>query len=224
MPDLSLTHETIPARAGSPPYPGLILLHGLGSNERDLLQISPGLDPRPYAVSARGPLKHRWGGYAWYDLDQHGPGLGSKSIESALALLRKFLDEVVDAYSIDPRRLYVGGFSMGAAMAGALALLEPERVAGAIMISGYLPPDSDNRYRGHEAVGHPFFQAHGTLDEVVPIVYARQTRDYLQTTAVDLTYREYPIAHTVSFEELLDLAAWFNGVLNAGEPQREAAS
>jgi phospholipase/carboxylesterase len=108
-------------------------------------------------------------------------------------------------------------------MAGALALLEPERVAGAIMVSGYLPPGGEHRYRGQEATGHPFFQAHGTLDSVVPLVAARQTRDYLRAhTAVDLTYREYAIGHTVSMEELLDLAGWFGGVLDAADVTREA--
>src|ERR671939_240288 len=102
MPDFTLIHEIAPARAGSPPYPGLILLHGLGSNELDLLQIAPGLDPRVYAISARAPLERRWGGYMWYDLEQHGPGLGSESIEAALDLLRRFLDEVIAADPLDP--------------------------------------------------------------------------------------------------------------------------
>lgn len=151
----------------------------------------------------------------WYDLERHGPGLGSESIEEALRLLERFLDEVIDAYRIDPRRLYVGGFSMGAAMAGALGLLYPETVAAAIMVSGYLPPDPDRRYRSEAATGHPFFQAHGTNDPVVSIDYARQTRDFLLQTPVDLTYREYPIGHEVSLPELQDLADWFSGVLDA---------
>jgi phospholipase/carboxylesterase len=215
MTDLSLTHRTHPARAGAPPHPGLVLLHGLGSNELDLLSMAPAIDPRAYIISARAPLSYRWGGYMWYDLEQHGPGLGSESIESALQLLERFLTEVIEAYPIDPERLYVGGFSMGAAMAGALGLLYPERAAGAIMVSGYLPPDGQGRYRMEAAVGHPYFQTHGTNDPVVSIDYARQTRDFLLQTPVDLTYREYPIGHEVSLPELQDLAAWFSRVLDS---------
>jgi phospholipase/carboxylesterase len=174
----------------------------------DLHMVATQLDTRIFAISARAPQPYPWGGYMWYDLDE-GPGLGGAGIEASLDLLRSFIGEIVENYPIIPRRLYVGGFSMGAAMAGALALLEPERVAGAVMISGYLPPPApDRQYRTADAKGHPFFQAHGTLDGVVSIEYARQTRDFLQRSPVDLTYREYPIGHEVSYEELMDLAAW----------------
>ncbi len=212
--DFALTHRALPARAGSGPHPCLLLLHGLGSNELDLLSMAPELDPRVFTISARAPFAYRWGGYMWYDLEQHGPGLGSASIERGLDLLRRFVGEVVEAYPVDPKRLYVGGFSMGAAMAGALALLEPETISGALMTSGYLPPDQRRRYRGQDAAGHPIFQAHGTYDPVVPIDVGRRTRDYLQRSPVDLTYREYPIGHEVSLDELRDIAAWLSDVLD----------
>lgn len=215
MPELSLIHRTQPARSGSPPYPGLVLLHGLGSNELDLLSMAPVIDPRTYIISARAPLSYRWGGYMWYDLEQHGPGLGSESIEAALQSLERFLQEVIESYPIDSQRLYVGGFSMGAAMAGALGLLYPEKVSAGIMVSGYLPPDPGDRYRTAAAAGHPYFQAHGTNDSVVSIDVARQTRDFLLGTPIELTYREYPIGHEVSLPELQDLAAWFAAVLDS---------
>jgi phospholipase/carboxylesterase len=88
-------------------------------------------------------------------------------------------------------------------------------VAAAIMASGYLPPDPDNRYRAAAAAGHPFFQAHGTNDPVVSIDFARQTRDFLLQTPVELTYREYPIGHEVSLPELQELAAWFAAILDS---------
>jgi phospholipase/carboxylesterase len=208
MTDLSLIHLSRPAAAGDAPYPGLVLLHGLGSNELDLHGIATQLDPRFFAVSARAPYPYEWGGYAWYDLAE-GAGLGSPQIEASLRQIRDFLVEIVDAYPIDPHRLYVGGFSQGAAMAGATALLHPDLAAGAIMISGYLPPpDSEHRYDADAAAGHPFFQAHGTLDQVVPLTYAWQTREFLERTPVALTYREYPIGHEVSLAELQDLSSW----------------
>lgn len=100
-------------------------------------------------------------------------------------------------------------------MAGAMALLFPDRIAGAIMVSGFLPPDASGRYRTGEAAGHPFFQAHGTMDPVVPLAYAQMTRAYLRATPVDLTYQEYPTGHTVTPEELLDLGVWFSNILDA---------
>lgn len=210
MTQLSLIHRTRPATAGKGPYPGLVLLHGLGSNELDLHMISQQLDPRIFAISARAPLENPWGGYMWYDLAE-GPGLGGRSIESGLERLQRFLDEVLQTYPIDPSRLCTGGFSMGAAMAGAVALLRPDRVTGAVMISGYLPPPSRERhYPSSGAAGHAFFQSHGTFDRVVSIDDARRTRDFLVQHGVALTYREYPIGHEVSLEELRELASWLD--------------
>jgi phospholipase/carboxylesterase len=221
MPDLSLIHCTVPARHGSAPHPALILLHGLGANELDLLSFAHVMDPQVFAISARAPYSY-YTGYMWYDLDRDGPGLGSESIERSLKLLHRFLGGAMEAYPIDPTRVFLGGFSMGAAMAGAMALLEPERVAGVIMASGYLPPDAGGRYRGQDAADHPIFMGHGTLDPVVPVQYARMTRDYLRGTPVELTYREYEIGHEVSVEELTHMASWLSAALARNRPSIQA--
>jgi phospholipase/carboxylesterase len=214
MTELSLRHRVRPSTSRLAPNPGVLLLHGLGSNEEDLHSIAPFLDHKIVVISARAPLNHRWGGFSWYDLDGEGPGLGGATIDRTLNLLASFIGEIQSAYDIDPTRLYVGGFSMGAAMAAALLLLFPERIAGAVIISGYLPPDIDPpRYRVSEVAGKPVFQAHGTNDSTGPLHAAHMTRDYLRKTSVDLTYREYAVGHSVSHPELNDLAAWFDNVL-----------
>jgi phospholipase/carboxylesterase len=212
MTDFSLVHRTRPA-AGGGPHPALLLLHGLGSNEMDLHMLATQLDPRLYAISARAPFGQPWSGYRWYDLAE-GPGRGGLSIEASLDRLVRFLTEIAARYPVDPERLYVGGFSQGAAMAGALTLTEPELIAGTIMISGYLPPPAPSHpYNLAAAVGKPVFQAHGTGDPVVLPAWARQTRDFLRGVPVDLTYTEYAIGHEVSVEELADLAAWLDSRL-----------
>jgi phospholipase/carboxylesterase len=222
MATFSLIHRLQPARRGAPPHPGLLLLHGRGSDENDLLALAAELDPRLFTVSARAPFRFPWGGYMWYDLEANMAGRPSQeSIQASLDRLRRFLDEIVAAYPIDQQRLYIGGFSMGAAMAAALALLEPKRLAGAIVLSGYLPLHTALPYRPQEAAGHPFFQAHGTFDPVLPVQLARLTRDYLTQTPVDLTYREYPIGHEVGDQELRDLAAWLTSVLDVQEPETQ---
>lgn len=216
MPATTLIHRVRAASTQAAPHPGLLLLHGLGSNEDDLFALASQLDPRLTAISVRAPQPYQWGGYMWWNIDQESAGPGGPGIGASITLLDRFLTEVIAAYNLDPARIYVGGFSQGAAMAGAYALLRPDRVAGAIMASGFLPPDTEGRYHTGEAAGHPFFQAHGTADPVVSITYARMTRDFLETTPVDLTYREYPMGHEVSFDELHDLRHWLDGVLSAG--------
>lgn len=212
---LSLVHATQPARVGSGPHPGLLLLHGRGTNEHDLLPLAGELDPRLFTVSARGPVRFPYGGYAWYDLDPRGVGFpGADSLGHTLDLLDRFIDEILATYPIQSERLYVAGFSMGSAMSATLALLFPDRIAGAMVLSGYVPTEAGLPYRLEQAAGHPFFEAHGTFDQVIPIEWGHRSREYLAGTGVDLTYREYPIGHEISQRELQDVSAWLTGVLD----------
>lgn len=213
--DFSLHHAIYPARSGDGPHPGLLLLHGRGTDEQDLLSLAAQLDPRLFAVSARGPRLFPYGGFAWYELDPTGVGYPEPaSLNQSLELLRKFVREIVDAYPIDPNRLFVGGFSMGSAMSAALALTDPEHVAGAAILSGYLPLAAKLPFKLENAAGHPIFQAHGVLDQVIPVRWGRETRDYLESTPVALTYREYPVGHEISAPELRDLAGWLTAAID----------
>lgn len=213
-PSRELVHKVIPASIGSAPHPGLLLLHGRGSNEEDLLPLGPQLGQRLVVVSARAPFELAPHAYYWYDLEASLAGRPSKeSIESSLELVRRLLSEMVDRYQVDAARTYVGGFSMGGAMAAAAVLTMPEQVCGALILSGYLPIHSNLDFKPEEAARHPVFEAHGTLDNVLPVELGRMTRDYLAKTPVDLTYREYPIGHEVSTDELADARDWMSGLL-----------
>ncbi len=210
---VELTHLVRPASQGDAPHPALVLLHGLGSNEHDLFMFAGQVDPRLVVMSLRAPLAYDYGGYMWYDMAE-GTGLQGETISRNLAGLADFLQTLPERYDLDPDRMYLGGFSQGAAMAGATGLLHPDRVAGVIMLSGYLPPpDGDTRYFSGRAAGRPFFQANGTLDQIVLIDWGRATRDALQRAGVDLTYREYPMGHEVSLPEMMDLSRWLDARL-----------
>lgn len=207
--DFSLIHETVPASQDEPPHPALLLLHGRGSNEQDLLPLGQEIDPRLWTVSARAPYIFGPGSFYWYDLEASLIGRPShETIEYSLDLIETFIGEALKAYPIDPNRLYIGGFSMGGAMSAALTLMHPEMIAGALIFSGYLPIHANLEFKPQEANELPIFQGHGTFDDVLPIEFARMTRDYLTQTPVSLTYREYPIPHTISIPELQDAKEW----------------
>jgi phospholipase/carboxylesterase len=219
-----LIHRVAPARSGTPPHPGLLLLHGRGADENDLLPLAEELDPRLITVAARGPLQFRYGGYHWYDLDERR-GVGfpdAASLQEALNLLEWFIEEITAEYPIDPEGLYAGGFSMGAVMSATLSLTAPDRISGAAILSGYLPPEPPVPFQPERAAGHPFFVGHGVYDPVIPVAFGRATREYLQQTEVDLTYREYPVPHAIGPTELLDLSQWITGALDAREVARPA--
>jgi phospholipase/carboxylesterase len=217
-----LLHRDAPPLAGGPgPHPALVLLHGRGADENDLRGLVPALDPRFHVFSVRAPRPFTWGGgYAWYDVEEIGRPIAAQFQES-LSLLSDFISGIA-VPPIDPSRVFLLGFSMGAVMAHAIALSNPDAIAGVVAHSGYLPDEKDTglRIARERLEGRPWFVAHGTEDPLLPIHLGRESRDRLSTLGVDLTYREYPIGHWISEESLADLSAWLTGHLDAQERKR----
>jgi phospholipase/carboxylesterase len=181
-------------------HPTLLALHGRGSDEADLLGLAPYLDERLLLE----------GGFEWY----RAPGsLGARAeyFEEALRTLERFVDEIVTAYPVDPRRLYLFGFSQGSFMAYALALTQPQKVAGLMAHSGALPMQTISAARPVDMNvlrGKPVLVAHGTQDRTIPVARAREARDLLTTAGAALEYHEYPIAHHVSEATLSAMDDW----------------
>lgn len=199
----------------------LLLLHGVGSNEHDLIQLAPYLDPRFFVVSARAPITLAPGMYAWFEvqLDPVRPIINPQQAESSREKLLTFIDKAIETYRIDPLRVYLMGFSQGAIMSLAVALTSPEKVAGVVAMSGRVLPETAPHIAAPEALRDlPIFVAHGTEDQVLPIHHGRAARELLQRLPVALTYREYPMGHQISDQSLADIAGWLTQRLD--EPPR----
>jgi phospholipase/carboxylesterase len=213
---LNLTHMLRPAlerpSAEGALVPGLLLLHGRGADEADLMGLEGALDPRLTIVSARAPF--RLGpGFAWYGMSEVGkPDLDT--LRASVRELDAFIDGLPAAYAIDPARLYLMGFSQGAVMSAAMALLKPEAVRAALLHSGYVPANSDLGFSREAAQGKPFYVAHGKYDEVIPVTFGRDSHEYLEAAGAEVVYHEYPIGHTISEESLYDLAEWLSARLD----------
>ncbi len=204
------------ARAGGP-HPALIMLHGRGADEHDLFGLAQFLDPRLFVFSARAPFPFQYGGgYAWYDVVEVGLPQPQMFAESHRRL-KAFVEEVIAGYPVDAERIFLLGFSMGAVMSHAMALTRPEKIAGVVAHSGYVPPQKelDLEFQLNDLNGRGWFVAHGVHDPIIPIRFGRETRDLLVGTAADLTYHEYPIAHQVSQRSLDDLSTWITCRLDA---------
>ena len=189
----------------------LLLLHGRGADEADLLPLADSLDPRLFVVSVRAPLP-LGPGFAWYDLADIGSPEPS-SFAASLAALARFVEELPRAYPIDPTRTFTLGFSQGAVMAGSLLLTHPEATAGTVMLSGYLPLDQTLSVDETALANRRVFVGHGTADPLIPVAWARQVRDYFTKVGADLTYREYPMAHYIGPEELDNVRDWGLGAV-----------
>ncbi len=210
MPELPLPHRTAAPRAGEAPHPCLLLLHGRGADEHDLLDLAALLDPRLLGVSVRAPLPAPGlPGYQWHD--SLGAGRPEPvSMLRSLGTLRSVLAALPGACAADPTRLFVLGFSQGAAMALALGCAEPEAVAGTIALSGYWPPVA----RAEGLRGRPVFVGHGRDDAVVPPALGRAVRDALAGAGAELEYHgEYAAGHGIVPEEMGDVAAWLRARL-----------
>lgn len=219
---LTLTHlvrePSGGAQTATPPL--LLLLHGVGSNEQDLFGLAPYLDERFLVVSARAPIALGYGGYGWFNIEFTPRGMVAdiEQAKQSLALLPGFIDELVDAYGADRRRVYLAGFSQGAMMSLALTLTRPDRIAGVAAMSGRLPAQVLESELDREALkGKPFIVTHGVYDPVLPVESGRAARDFLNTLPIDLTYHEYPMAHEVSMESLRDVTGWLSKALDAGQ-------
>lgn len=211
---LSLTHLIRPPvqpSAGAPP--AIVLLHGVRSNEHDLMDLAPYLDERFFVLSVRAPLTLGPGAFGWYQVQFTPQGLlhDPAEAERGRQAVLRFLEEAIAAYGLDPKRATLMGFSQGAITSLGVALTHPERLSGVVAMSGRLLPEIVPQIAPPERLeGLPFFVAHGVADTVLPIHFGREIHDRLSELSVALTYREYPMAHEVSSESLDDIAAWLS--------------
>jgi len=184
--------------------PLVVLLHGRGADEHDLLTVIDRL-PRNFAyTSIRGLVRVEDGGYTWFE----NRGIArpiAKSVRESVVVLRAWLDEVAPL----PQRCFLLGFSAGMMMAGALILSDPARYAGAILLSGALPFDAGIPTEAGTLAALPIFYGRGLNDDVIPAPLVAQSEVYLrERSGAELTLREYPNAHTISRREIQDIADW----------------
>ncbi|WP_263089354.1 alpha/beta hydrolase [Curtobacterium sp. RIT-PI-V] len=205
MIDADLVQWTRPAeeRAGTPL---LVTMHGVGSNERDLLGLAPALPAAWTMASLRAPMP--WGqGFSWYPLGTPGsPAL--EPVDAAVAEVLAWVDSV----AADHQRIGLLGFSQGGSMALQLLRARPAAFAFAVSLSGFVVPGvTDPRDDAVAAVRPRVFLGHGDLDPVIPAEATARTQAWAaaNTTVTDRTYAGLP--HAVSAAELSDVAAFMDG-------------
>ena len=205
----NLHHELIAPKRSADAYPTLVLLHGRGDSAAGIAPLAYEFERDDLLVlSVQAPLTLGGvmaGGYEWYRL-REPRRLDEATLRDSLDALAEFLDTVKSAYPIDPERIMLLGFSQGAVMSLGAQALRPDGVAGVIALSGYFPMEVEAD--AGNLVGRPAFVAHGVHDDIIPVEAGRRTRDLLERHGVDLTYREYSMAHQVSAEEMGDARAW----------------
>jgi phospholipase/carboxylesterase len=192
--------------------PLLILLHGYGSNEEDLFSFATELPNDSYVISVRAPYNLQPYGHAWYaihfDADENKFSDNVQAKQS-VELIANFIDEIVKQYPIDTKNITLIGFSQGAILSYATALTYPEKVSKVVALSGYFNQEIMPEIIDTKAISHlKFFISHGSVDQVIPIDWARKAKPALENLGLEVEYQEYPIGHGVSPKNFFDFKNW----------------
>lgn len=216
--------QAIELSTSDAPRASLIILHGLGADGSDFVPVCQALQldavggVRCILPSAPVMPVSINGGYemrAWYDIY---PVTGPKrEDETTLRHSQQLVEGLIErevARGIPANRIVLMGFSQGCAMTLMTGLRHPARLAGLAALSGYLPLAEQTAAERHSANADvPIFMAHGVHDDVVVLDRAEASRDLLQQLGYAIDWHTYPIAHSVSLEEIQDLNAWLLKVL-----------
>lgn len=215
----------IPPSANIQPKASVIWLHGLGADGHDFASIVPQLHLpdklavrfifphapiRPVTLNAGMEMR------AWFDL--YGLGATHKHDEAGIALANEQLLVLIDeerAQDIPANKIVIAGFSQGGALALYTGILYPEKLAGIMALSTYLPiPEHLEDYHLPALnVNTPIYMAHGNMDTVIAMELGEMSRDRLVKLGFSVEWHSYHMMHSVCAEEIHDIAYWLSRVL-----------
>lgn len=203
----------------------IIWLHGLGADGHDFEPIVPELHlPEalgirfifPHApiqpVTINGGLPMR----AWYDITEmsitHHPD--ENGIRQSCQSVQQLIQHEQETFQLKSHQILLAGFSQGGAIALTTALTFPEKLAGVIALSTYLPSKKIVANQMSSAnLDTPFFMAHGLSDPIVPLIAGTQTKDWLLEQNYPVTWHTYPMQHNVCPQQISDLSDWLGAIL-----------
>jgi phospholipase/carboxylesterase len=210
-----LTFRERPA-AGDPE--GLLVLHhGRGADEHDLLPLADVLDPqrRLHVATPRAPLTlPGWPGYHWYVVPRVGYP-DPETFHGAYGELATFHDELWERTGVAPERTVLGGFSMGSVMSYSLGLgADRPAPAGILAFSGFVPVVEgwSPQLEGRESTRA--FIAHGRNDPIMPVDFARRALELLEAGGLEVEYHESEAGHHIDPAHVPTAVEWLAGVLS----------
>jgi phospholipase/carboxylesterase len=193
-----------------------VLHHGRGTDERDLLGLADGLDPRGrlQVVTPRAPLVVEGSpGYHWYLVPRVGYP-DHDTFEAARGALAELHDGLWEQTGIEPSRTVFGGFSMGAVTRYAMALSgDRPPVAGILAFSGFVPTVEDWQPGFDDRQGTRAFIAHGRRDPIMEIDFAHRAHELLEAGGLDVEYHESGLGHQIDPAHLAAASGWLDVTL-----------
>lgn len=209
---LSLHHIIRAAKEQKDNTPVLFMLHGYGSNEEDLFSFASELPEDICVISVRAPQDLMPYGHAWYAIHfdaEDGKWSDDEQAIESRELIVNFIEEACKAYHLDANNVTLLGFSQGSILSYAVALSYPEKVKNVIALSGYLNEKIlKEGYQNNDFSNLSFYCSHGSVDQVIPVDWARKTAPALKSLNINHVYEEFPVGHGVAPQNFYSLQRW----------------
>lgn len=208
---LSLSHLIRPSSLNKK-APLLLLLHGYGSDENDLFSFANHLPKEYIIVSAKAPYTLQPYGNAWYAINFDASGDKFSDTQQAISSRQKimqFIDELIVAYPINENNINLLGFSQGAILSFAAALSYPKKFNQIIALSGYIDPKMIlPGIETRDFTNLKIYNSHGSVDQVIPVQWARKNKEILNQFNINYVYEEFPVGHGVAPQNFESFKNW----------------
>ncbi len=192
--------------------PVLFMFHGYGSDENDLFSFAAELPEELCIISVRAPYPMQPHGNAWYaiyfDAAQGKFSDDKQAIESR-DKIANFIDEAIQAYDLDAKNVTLLGFSQGTILSYSVALSYPEKVNNVIALSGYINDDIlKEGYENNDFSHLNIYCSHGSVDQVIPVDWARKAPSKLAELGIKTALNEFPVGHGVLPQNFYQFKDW----------------
>ncbi|MBZ0328654.1 MAG: alpha/beta fold hydrolase [Altibacter sp.] len=209
---LSLDHNYKAPKEASEHAPAIIMLHGFGSDENDLFSFSTELPEDYHIISLKAPIPMQPFGNAWYNIYLDAANGKFSDDEQAIVsrdLVLTCIDEIIRLYKVNSKKITLLGFSQGTILSFAVALSYPEKIKNVIGLSGYINEAILKKGYAENDFAHlAIYSSHGSVDQVIPVEWARKTKPFLEQLNIDCTYSEFPVGHGVAPQNFYEFKAW----------------
>lgn len=211
---LSLEHNYKAPRSTSEKSPAIIMLHGYGSDENDLFSFASELPDSYHIISLKAPFSMQPFGNAWYAINFDAAKGKFSDTEQAINsrdLIATCIDEIVQKYNADEKNITLLGFSQGTILSFAVALSYPEKVKNVIGLSGYVDQEMlIKHYALNDFSRLNVYSSHGSVDQIIPVEWARKTKPFLATLNIECSYSEFPVGHGVAPQNFYEFKNWLS--------------
>ncbi len=205
-----------PSKQVNASHATLVLLHGYGADEYDLMGLAPYFDEDIQIFCIRGPRSTLYGGASWFDIDMLADGSLKFNTEQAIestSLVLNVIDSLQQEGQIHHKKIILGGFSQGATISNLVTIEKSRLIQALLIMSGRLPDGFQDLVKeAGQFADMPVFAGHGTLDNVIPVDFGRQIVKFWEKTA-RLEHYEYPMGHEICQPELEHIQEWLHKII-----------